>query len=319
MDKPLMSIIIPVYNVEKYLKQCLDSVIAQKYNNYEIILVDDGSTDDSPNICNEYADKYQNIRCFHKENGGLSSARNYGVDRMNGEYVLFLDSDDYWDDSEFLYKISNILKKEDYDIIVFGMKKYFEDSKCFCNPQFKFDNNTSIYELIKYNKFKASACNKIIKSEILKKNNIVFPLGLKSEDIKWTYEVLKNSKNIYALKENIYVYRQRGGSITKTIKEQNILDMISMFKFCYEDCIKCNNSNKEVLLSYIAYEYCVALGLVSCIKNVQKSTKHCLYDMKYFLKYRISKKVKLVHFCKCIFGIRITSRLLGIFILKKGN
>ena len=105
MNKPLISIIIPVYNAEKYLKKCLDSVINQTYKNLEIILVDDGSTDKSPEICDKYAEKDSRIIVLHKENGGVSSSRNAGLDIFKGEYLSFVDSDDYVEPDyiEYLY------------------------------------------------------------------------------------------------------------------------------------------------------------------------------------------------------------------------
>lgn len=119
------SIIIPCYKVEQYLHQCVDSVLAQTYEDYEVILVDDGSPDNSPAICDEYGKKTDKVKVIHKPNGGLSDARNAGLDVARGEFVLFLDSDDWWDDKEALHKIDTCIKKTGADIIIFGMKKYF--------------------------------------------------------------------------------------------------------------------------------------------------------------------------------------------------
>lgn len=123
------SIIIPCYKVEQYLHQCVDSVLAQTYEDYEVILVDDGSPDNSPAICDEYGKKTDKVKVIHKPNGGLSDARNTGLDMARGEFVLFLDSDDWWDDKEALRKIDTCIKKTGADIIIFGMKKYFSLEK----------------------------------------------------------------------------------------------------------------------------------------------------------------------------------------------
>lgn len=116
MNKIKFSVIVPVYNVEKYIEECLDSILKQDYDNYEILLIDDGSTDNSGNICEIYAAKNEKIKVFHKKNGGLSSARNIGIEKATGDYLVFVDSDDYiapWSLSEF-YKV---LKKGKFDVL----------------------------------------------------------------------------------------------------------------------------------------------------------------------------------------------------------
>ena len=114
------SIIIPCYKVEQYLHQCVDSVLAQTYEDYEVILVDDGSPDNSPAICDEYGKKTNKVKVIHKPNGGLSDARNAGLDVARGEFVLFLDSDDWWDDKEALRKIDTCIKKSGAEIVGFA-------------------------------------------------------------------------------------------------------------------------------------------------------------------------------------------------------
>lgn len=115
---PLISVIVPVYNVERYLNQCIDSILAQTYKDFELILVDDGSKDKSGEICDEYVKKDSRIRVFHKKNGGVSSARNYGIDNAQGTYICFVDSDD-WVDETYL---EDMLKPGDYDWIIQGIK-----------------------------------------------------------------------------------------------------------------------------------------------------------------------------------------------------
>ena len=123
MNDIKISIVIPVYNVEKYLQECVDSVVKQSYKNIEIILVDDGSKDNSPKLCDELAKTDDRIKVIHKENGGLSSARNAGMKVITGDYFVFLDSDDYWTDLDFLKKIVNDKLIMNPDIIIFGYSK----------------------------------------------------------------------------------------------------------------------------------------------------------------------------------------------------
>ena len=114
------SVIIPIYKVEKYLNRCIDSVLNQSYKDLEVILVDDGSPDKCPEICDEYAKKDKRVKVIHKENGGASDARNYGIKAASGEYLMFLDSDDYWEGTECLKNIVEKLKKNKVDVLVHG-------------------------------------------------------------------------------------------------------------------------------------------------------------------------------------------------------
>lgn len=311
------SIIIPVYNVEKYLNQCVNSVLNQSFTSYEIILVDDGSLDNSGKICDEISFGKDRVRVYHKKNGGLSDARNYGLRNASGEYILFLDSDDYWDNIEFLKEIHDILKTTKYDVIVFGMKKYFEENNSFYSPKREIGTGDLITELIKNNHFKASACDKIVKKNLIDENKLEFPVGLKSEDIQWTFQLLKRCKEVFFYDKNVYVYRQRSNSITKTVRAKNISDMLYMINEAIEDI---GNSKRELLLSYLAYEYCVALGLLyNTSDKVSNSLKKELFKRKQLLNYRISNKVNVVYKVYKVLGIRITSRILGLYIKRKGN
>ena len=119
-----VSIVVPVYNVEKYLNQCVDSVLAQTYKNIEVILVDDGATDASPAICDEYAEKDNRVKVVHKKNGGLSSARNSGIKVATGDYLMFIDSDDYWNADFVLRELIDKTLASDADITCFGYREY---------------------------------------------------------------------------------------------------------------------------------------------------------------------------------------------------
>ena len=124
----LFSVIIPIYNVESYIEKCVNSVIDQDYKNIEILLINDGSKDNSKLICEKKDKEDSRIRFINKQNGGLSSARNTGLDNATGDYILFLDGDDYWDDKEALSKINRNLQNSKADIVTFGLKKMFEDT-----------------------------------------------------------------------------------------------------------------------------------------------------------------------------------------------
>lgn len=121
------SIIVPIYKVERYLKTCIDSILTQTFSDFEVILVDDGSPDLCGKICNDYAENDLRIKVLHKANGGLSSARNAGLDIAIGEYIIFIDSDDFWDDNTALENINKNLTETKADLLIFPAKRYYED------------------------------------------------------------------------------------------------------------------------------------------------------------------------------------------------
>lgn len=180
------SVIIPVFRVENYLRQCVDSVLAQSFKNFEVILVDDGSPDNSPAICDEYALRDKRVHVIHKINGGLSSARNAGLDIAQGEYVMFLDSDDWWDDLEALAKIDECLRSVNSDIIIIGMKKYFTRNGMVGDirmPQ-KCDKETCtlshaqiLHKYMQSNIYVACACDKVVRRSLIESHSLRFVQG----------------------------------------------------------------------------------------------------------------------------------------------
>lgn len=311
------SIIIPVYNVERYLQECVKSVLEQSFQNFEIILVDDGSKDNSGKLCDELSEKNDTIKVIHKENGGLSDARNFGIKEAKGEYLVFLDSDDFWDDTEFLEKLNEIIQKKEKDLIIIGLKKYFESTnRIEEKDNEKLNNNESIEELLKNNLYKACACSKIIKRNIVIENNLYFPKGRLSEDIEWCARVLKviDLNKIYYFPNNVYVYRQRENSISKKVDDLFIKDIYEMIK---NETIY-NDDKENIVNSYLAYEYSVLLGWTS-LKCKDKDLKKKVYSLKNILKYNIVNKVKYVNIMVNVLGIKFSCYILGKFIEIKNN
>lgn len=215
----LISVIIPIYNVEKYLKTCIESVIQQTYKNLEIILVNDGSTDNCLNICNKYKAKDSRIKVINKKNGGLADARNVGLENSTGIYIAFVDSDDFIEKDmyEMLYK-----ELEDNRADIAGCDYYIyhtlKNSKSDIITKEK-EIMTTEEALIKMNQlrgFGISACNKLYRKEIFKE--IRFPVGRISEDWFIMYKILDKAKKIVYNPVAKYYYRQRTGSITKLNK-----------------------------------------------------------------------------------------------------
>lgn len=213
----LVSVIVPVFNVQNYLRECIESIIAQTFQDFELILVDDGSTDSSGVICDEYAKKYTNIRVIHKVNGGLADARNAGIKESNGKYICFIDSDDYIanDYIEFLYRY---IKKNNSRISACGFCRVYEDGQIELatrpNVEGIFKGEEAQKYLCVWDYYGVSACNKMFDIKLF--HDILFPVGKNSEDSFVMYKIIEKAGAICYNSENKYFYRQRRGSITKS-------------------------------------------------------------------------------------------------------
>ena len=214
----LVSIIIPVYNVEKYLKDCVHSVLQQTYMNIEIILVDDGSTDGSRQLCDDLQKSSSKITVLHKKNGGLSDARNCGIDRANGKYICFIDSDDFIA-NDYIESMKKHMGEE-VKISACGYCHYYDSGK---KVKVNHENICQYFKGIKAQKylniigyFNVSACNKLFEKDLF--DGIRFPVGKKSEDWYVMYRLIEKAGGIFYDANIKYYYRQRNGSITKSTK-----------------------------------------------------------------------------------------------------
>lgn len=225
MNNPKISVIVPIYNVEKYIKRCVESLINQSYKNLEIILVDDGSPDNCPKICDDYADKYSNIKVLHKTNGGLSDARNAGMEIATGEYISFIDSDDYIDLETYDITMKKMLETNS-EIGAFNILLFSDGEELKPDLSDKFEimkSEQAIENTIDDIKVKTNAWNKIYKSNVIK--NLKFPVGRLNEDEFFTFKALDRANRIVYLYRQCYYYYQRPNSIMGKY-ELNRLDML---------------------------------------------------------------------------------------------
>lgn len=321
---PFFSIIIPVYNVEEYLRDCVESVLGQTFENYEIILVDDGSEDSSGNICDEFVDKNGNVSVIHKSNGGLSEARNFGIKKAQGQYLMFLDSDDYWDDADALRNIYNALReaKEEADIVLFQAKLLYPDGTVipdkgvFAQNFNKMKPIESLQYLSEKGLLIGSACSKAVRKEFLFEHDLFFKVGIEREDIEWILRVANFLPKYIYTDQFFYIYRKgRPGSITSSVSCASIMEFVhileSFINFSY-----CNETVRTCLLGYVAYEYCILLAQLNFleIKTEKRKIKRKLKEMKCILAYDIHPKVKLIHTILRVFGFDLTTFILGIYL-----
>ncbi|WP_069998870.1 glycosyltransferase family 2 protein [Cellulosilyticum sp. I15G10I2] len=221
---PLLSIVIPVYNVENYLDECINSILNQNFDDYEVILVDDASTDSSGRMCDEYASKYKNITTIHLEENSLpAGARNVGIKNAIGKYIHFCDSDDWYIKDSFL-NISEVLKKNSPDVLVgqfickpergaFLCNDVDFNSEIFRNP----DSDIIVEHFLSFPKFTCTTCRFIINRDFLIKNDLKFLEGYHVEDEEWFPKVVCYAQKFSLIKEPFYCYRPRAnGSITSS-------------------------------------------------------------------------------------------------------
>lgn len=252
-NEHLLSVIVPVYNVEQYLLRCIESIALQSYSPIEIIIVDDGSTDGSGRIAEEAKLKYENIHLIHQVNKGLSSARNAGLEMANGDYIAFVDGDDFIDQETYEEMILSLIRKE-ADIAICGRMDEFSD-RCSKSPMknFTFDNeivmssSECISRILTRSGVDISACDKVYRSKLWK--DITFPDGRNNEDICTIPYVIGKAKKLVHVPKPFYHYVHREGSITTSYNIKKIKD----FYYSIETMTDFVNSNYSELKNELNY------------------------------------------------------------------
>lgn len=287
----LVSIIVPIYNVEKYLEQCIDSILNQSYKNLEIILVDDGSPDNCGKICDRYAKSDKRIKVIHKKNGGLSEARNFGLDIARGEYIVFVDSDDYINVHMIKILLENI-KKYSTDIVICNFN-------CFENINVVERNLSKNIKIGIYNNidiikeyFLSSpmelvvAWNKIYKRKLFDKDTY-FPINRLYEDLATSYKLYFKAQKICILDNRLYYYRKRDNSITNSISKKNIEDLISTIKESY---ILAKNYKLDLDKEVGQYIINMYYGLIILLydNNLLDDSKCFIDDLNHFIKQHVN-------------------------------
>lgn len=262
----MISVIIPVYNVEQYLRQCVDSVLAQTYTNYEILLVDDGSTDNSGEICDEYSRKDSRIKVIHQKNAGLSEARNRGFNPANGEYVYFLDSDD-WIKAETLYALAQKAYQDNADIVFFDSMSFEDSEKGYQIPQryirkceYSTNKGLTVFDKMQTHKeFHSAVPLLFFRKTFLVESGIRFYPGILYEDMLFAFEALTKADIVAQCKEAFYQRRYRNHSITQSkVSEKNFVSASIVYKelvsFSEQEGIFDNDSVQK-FISRCAYRF----------------------------------------------------------------
>lgn len=289
--EPLLSVIIPVYNVDKYLKECVESILSQTYSNMEIILVDDGSTDKSGSICDEYADKDSRIITLHKENGGLSSSRNTGITVASGEYLTFVDSDDVIiGDNVFKDIMSCMTANKMLDVLQYDViHKYTSiDEHKRIYPFKIYGTKTEILDGYLSQNIHVSCCDKVFKSSIFK--NIRFPEKQISEDIAIIPQIIDNINQLEASPIGYYGYRYREGSITNSqLPYTKICSILNSYSKYLMYAMKYQMVREKAIFTYVN----IFWTYLSEIRHNYPSYRPDICSRQFFIKLSIKEWAKL--------------------------
>lgn len=316
-----ISVIVPVYNIEKYLPYCLDSIIKQTYDNFEIVLVNDGSTDNCAKICDEYANRNENIVVIHKSNGGLSDARNCGVDQASGEYVTFIDGDDYVHELYLeMLMVSLISTSAEISLVdlkrvsSFNEKNKINKEKIDVNA---YKSREAIEKILYQNFHDVSAAGILIPKSIAQKNR--FPKGRIFEDLFTTYKFFKTANKIAFVHSQLYYYYQRPGSIMHKMTPQYLKDLIEASNnlvsvFC-EDEVLFRAAKSKRFSNYCSIVFKMeddnSEELTEVIKVINKDKKEVALSSDCRLKNRAIAMILL------LLSVRLTKKLVNVVYMCK--
>lgn len=285
MNSPDISVIVPVYNVEKYIDRCVLSILGQTHKSIEIILVDDGSTDKSGELCDKYQKLDSRVRVIHKNNGGLSSARNAGIDIANGNFIGFVDSDDYieLDMYELLY--NNIIK-EKADMSVCGMYDCYKSTDKLKINSYSYEvlsKIEAIHSIFEGRISGASAVNKLYRKELF--NSIRYPEGKTSEDAFVIVDILSKCSKVVMESTQKYYYYHRENSITTSKFSPRQFDVIDAYKYNYKMIVSCFPMEKNVAMGRLCWAYFIVLDRMISSNSCKKYIKQQKEIVKFLRKH----------------------------------
>lgn len=293
----LLSVIVPVYNVEKYLPKCIETILNQTFKDFELILVNDGSTDNCPIICEEYAKKDERIKVIHKENGGLSDARNTGINMAKGKFISFIDGDDFIIENTYDILVGEA-ERNNLDIIIGNAINYYsEEEQKLKMKKRSFPNEVmSGIEFLKRSYKERAMVHCVVagiyRTKLIKENKLFFKKGIYHEDNLWTPQVFLKAKRVMYYDLDFYRHVQRQGSITKLKdKTKNGIDLLNI---CYELAVIYENihdeETKKILNDVLVSLYLRAV----CIGKLTRKEYKKVLDKKFLLgkSIRIKNKIK---------------------------
>ncbi len=315
------SIIIPVYNAQMHLKQCVYSVLNQSFKNFELLLINDGSKDSSLLIANFFSNNDNRVIVINKENGGASSARNEGIKNAKGKYIIFIDSDDYLESTNLLTEINKKIEQNNADVILYGGKNYnVITNKCAIirgnyNMEIinKFNFITTVDYLIMNNLFPGSAWIFATKASIIRNNFLEFKTNIIAEDIDWCTKIFKNCGKIDAVNAVYYIYRKnQTNSVTGTAGVKGITSIATIIEEWYPKLTKEKSVLNDYLLHNLGYYFFTSLVLFATISDSNKKELKVRMNNNFEVtKYVKSKKLLGLKKICSILGLNLSATLLS--------
>ena len=312
------SIIIPAYNAEKYIEQCVQSVLAQTCRDYEILVISDGSDDRTEKIARKIAQSEPNVFFMGIPHSGAGAARNAGMRKARGRYVIFLDADDYWTNPLLLEHLQRKILRNEPDVIMFQMDKCREDGtvlKQYRKGPFPGDKECyrlkEVYEtLVCDGQVLASSCNKCIRRQLLEQKQIVFQEGGLAEDIDWVLQLFSHVKRIAFLDEISYAYRQHKG-YSASNDTQGPEYQARMVQDWAERLKRHEVPNARAVSGLLAFEYGICLGYS---RYLSREMKKMLKEHRYLLEYALDGKTRKIRMFYRIFGLRLTCAAVRLYL-----
>ena len=317
-----ISVVIPVYQVEKYLRQCLESVLNQSYPELEVLLVDDASFDGSAQICEEYASRDARVTLIHKHNGGLSDSRNTGIRAASGQYVLFVDSDDWLADEGDIAALAERAKASAADVVSFSYEKIYEKSQrvvpCLVQDgSMPLDLKTK-HEQLEYLSLRglyvASACNKLIGTGCLREHGLFFTVGDTAEDVVWCLRLLVACRSLDYVNRSVYRYRQREGSISQSLNAAKCNQLARHIPDCAVIAEQAR-PGEDAYLRYSAYQLATFMKVLSYAEVFPRDSVELLKEKARLLRYHAGNtKVKLLWMLSRSIGFTNSCKLLYLLL-----
>jgi glycosyltransferase, family 2 len=325
-----ISIIIPVYNAEDFLDSCLTSVIGQTHDDWEVILVDDGSSDRSPEICDGYAAQDPRFRVVHQDNAGTSAARNAGIAIAEGDYITFMDNDDWWLDSTCLAKVVASLVERPVDLLWHmscrsnfdGTQIQDTESTALARRVAELPVGDAIRLIIDSGMTTSAVWTKVVRRRLLAEHGIVFPTGMRNEDTEWSAKVLAHCASVGWFDERFYVYRM-GHPYAQTSHRLAPSSVIDLEKILRENLTLAETLPGDrcaALKAFLAYPFIVWVGQASALKLLKEhdvARRELLSQLGPVTGFSRDSTARAVSIACRVLGAQNTARLLGLAFRRK--
>lgn len=319
-----ISFIIPVYNTERYLEECVGSICNQINSGYEIILVDDGSIDNSGKICDDLSAENEKVKVIHQKNKGQSNARNAGLNVSTGKYIAFVDSDDRITNCSIIHLLEWAINSS-IDLCFLNAIKFFPDGKKIPlgdgirrEGVYQKSKSEAIHYLSQLPKYPGSACTKLFLRDFLKKNGITFPKDrMMGEDLRFVLECILKAKSFDAIETPYYEYRQNvEGSSSQTSVFWQCTNIITDGLEIIDNAIpESSDIERTDAYSFLAYEFVLLLYMYAKLSGIeQEQANSFIGNYKWLLKYGKTKRIKCISALSNVIGYKKTSKLLLLYM-----